>query len=216
RGARDARLHGLGRHLPQRDDAPRAPDPADARAGGEGELRDFFPATAIRNYARWSPPVVEADPEGRPHGRVLLELAARLSGTSADALEAEILESHARRLLARPGSPAHGVPVERALAQLAGEDGAMRLVDLMLRAGPYGDGFDDAAPGLSLRRVRAAPHAIDLGPLEPRLAGILRSPGRRIDLAHPHIAQDVPRLADRLGRPARRPRPPVVVPAPRR
>ncbi|HZO09738.1 MAG TPA: molybdopterin dinucleotide binding domain-containing protein, partial [Myxococcota bacterium] len=172
-------------------------------AQAEKENFDFFSATAIRNYVRWSPPAVDADPEGMSHGRVLLELAARLSDRSADALEREILESQARRLLARPGSPAHGVPLERALAALEGESGAMQLVDLMLRAGPYGDGFDDGAPGLSLRRVRAVPHAIDLGPLEPRLAAILRSPGRRIDLAHPHIAQDVARLEARLGERAR-------------
>ncbi len=172
-------------------------------AQAEKENFDLFPTTAIRNYVRWSPAVVDPDPGGMSHGRVLLELSARLAGKSADALEQELLESHARRLLARPGSPAHGVPLERALAKLGEHEGAMRLVDLLLRAGPYGDGFDDDAPGLSLRKVRAVPHAIDLGPLEPRLASILRSPGRRIDLAHPHIAQDVPRLRARMGDRAR-------------
>jgi anaerobic selenocysteine-containing dehydrogenase len=167
-------------------------------AQAEKENFDLFSTTAIRNYARWSPALFDPDPGAMSHGRVLLELGARLAGKSADALEQELLVSHARRLLARAGSPAHGVPLERALAKLEEHEGAMRLVDLMLRAGPHGDGFDDLAPGLSLRKLREVPHAVDLGPLEPRLAGILRSPGRRIELAHPHIVQDVPRLRARL------------------
>ena len=46
----------------------------------------------------------------------------------------------------------------------------------MLRAGPYGDRFDDDSDGLSLAKLRAAEHGIDLGPLEPRLPELLCAP----------------------------------------
>jgi anaerobic selenocysteine-containing dehydrogenase len=76
------------------------------------------------------------------------------------------------------------------------------LLDLMLRAGPYGDGFDDAAPGLSLKKIQV-PHAVDLGPLTPRLPEVLKTPGKRIPLAPPYIAADVARLRRRLPERAR-------------
>ncbi|MFN8625215.1 MAG: hypothetical protein U0587_04425 [Candidatus Binatia bacterium] len=70
----------------------------------------------------------------------------------------------------------------------------MRLIDLLLRAGPYGDGFDDDAEGLSLANIRGVPHAIDRGPLEPRLPDIHRTPGRRIPLANEPMVRDLGRL----------------------
>src|SRR5690606_8448881 len=46
------------------------------------------------------------------------------------------------------------------------------------------------------------PHGVDLGPLEPRLPGALRTPNGRIDLAPEPIADDVGRLVASLERPA--------------
>ena len=36
---------------------------------------------------------------------------------------------------------------------------------MMLRLGAYGDGFGAKPEGLTLQRLKAAPHGIDLGPL---------------------------------------------------
>jgi anaerobic selenocysteine-containing dehydrogenase len=63
--------------------------------------------------------------------------------------------------------------------------GPERLLDMMLRAGPY---------GLSLAELEAAPHGIDLGALEPRLPGALRTPSGMVELAPEPIVSDVPRL----------------------
>ena len=50
-----------------------------------------------------------------------------------------------------------------------------RLLDLLLRTGPY---------GLTLARLRASPHGIDLGPLQPgRVADCIATPDGRIDAA---------------------------------
>jgi anaerobic selenocysteine-containing dehydrogenase len=78
----------------------------------------------------------------------------------------------------------------------------MRLLDLMLRSGPYGDGFNDSAPGLSLKKVQV-PHAVDLGPLTPRFPEVLKTPGKHIPLAPPYITADVARLRRRLPERAR-------------
>jgi anaerobic selenocysteine-containing dehydrogenase len=77
---------------------------------------------------------------------------------------------------------------------LGADAGPERLVDLMLRAGPYGDRFDDAAPGLSLAKLAAAEHGVDLGPLASRLPAMLATESRAVELAPELIVADVARL----------------------
>ena len=64
----------------------------------------------------------------------------------------------------------------------------------MLRAGPYGDRFQEGKEGLSLRALHEVGGLVDLGPLKPRMPGVLKTPNRRIPLAHPYITADVARL----------------------
>jgi len=61
----------------------------------------------------------------------------------------------------------------------------------MLRTGPYGDGFGADPDGLSLAKLEANPHGIDLGPLQPRLPEVLRTPTGKIELAPEMIVDDV-------------------------
>ena len=71
--------------------------------------------------------------------------------------------------------------------------GPSALLDLMLRAGPY---------GLTLDRAEAAPHGIDLGPLRRACPAAAHAVGQ-IELAPaPLIAVDVARRARDLARPA--------------
>ncbi|MGP3685010.1 molybdopterin oxidoreductase family protein [Streptomyces sp. IBSNAI002] len=51
-----------------------------------------------------------------------------------------------------------------------------------------------AAQGLSLERLLAYPHGIDLGPLGPRLPGVLKTRSGRIELFPDPIAAELPRL----------------------
>jgi anaerobic selenocysteine-containing dehydrogenase len=67
--------------------------------------------------------------------------------------------------------------------------GPERLLDAMLRGGAY---------GLSLADLEAAPHGIDLGPLEPRLHEALKTPSGQVELAPAPLVADVARLADEL------------------
>lgn len=173
-----------------------------------GNYDFLFQGTAIRNFARWSPTVFAPD-SGLPDlGWALAEVAARSNGTTADVIDELLFSGMLATFVGQPGTPAAGVDVDRARAQLGTERGWERLLDLMLRTGPYGDGFDDGAQGLSLAKLRATPHAVDLGPLEPRLPGLLRNATRRLDLAPEYLTADVPRLREVL---ARRPEPGALV-----
>ena len=84
----------------------------------------------------------------------------------------------ALELEARPSMPPHSI------------------IDLGLRAGPYGDGTEY---GLNLETLRAQPSGIDLGPLKPQLPQRLRTPEQRIDIAQPQVLSDVERLLAQLG-----------------
>ncbi|HVM55342.1 MAG TPA: molybdopterin-dependent oxidoreductase [Acidimicrobiales bacterium] len=59
------------------------------------------------------------------------------------------------------------------------------ILDGMLRKGPWGLTLDD---------LRAHPHGIDLGPLEPRLPSNLRTPSAKVELAPPEIIEPLPEL----------------------
>ena len=70
--------------------------------------------------------------------------------------------------------------------------GPRRALDLMLRFGPH---------KLSLRKLRAQPHGIDLGPLMPQFPARLQTRDKRLQLAPPIFLADLPRLESRLADP---------------
>lgn len=74
--------------------------------------------------------------------------------------------------------------------------GAERVLDLVLRLGPH---------RLSLAKLRRAPHGLDLGPLEPRLAKLMGR--RKVRIAPEPLVADLARLERRLAAPA----PPLVL-----
>jgi anaerobic selenocysteine-containing dehydrogenase len=98
----------------------------------------------------------------------------------------------------RPESNVAGRDPAELLGELDRRHGPERLLDLMLRTGPYGDGFGADPDGLSLARLEAAPHGVDLGPLTPRLPEVLRTASGKIELAPAPIVADVARLRDAL------------------
>ncbi|MDZ4269934.1 MAG: molybdopterin dinucleotide binding domain-containing protein, partial [Mycobacterium sp.] len=89
--------------------------------------------------------------------------------------------------------------VDELTAMLDDGPGYERRLDMMLRVGAYGDAFGARPDGLTLQRLKAAPHGIDLGPLQPRLPDLLRTPSGLIELAPPQLIADAQRLRDSLG-----------------
>jgi anaerobic selenocysteine-containing dehydrogenase len=73
----------------------------------------------------------------------------------------------------------------------SGPEGSLSLA---LATGPHGL----LRGGLSLRRLRRSPHGVDLGPLESRLPKLLRTRGKKVQLAPRPFLDDLPRLRSRL------------------
>jgi anaerobic selenocysteine-containing dehydrogenase len=86
------------------------------------------------------------------------------------------------------------------MAELEPRRGPERALDLMLRVGPFGDRFGAVPEGLTLAKLEAAPHGIDLGALEPRIPEVLRTSSGKIELAPEPITSDVSRLEASLAR----------------
>ena len=166
---------------------------------------------AVRNVANYSPPVLPREPGMLAEHETLLRLTAIVAGqgpdADIDALDTLVATEVARRETATPQAPVHGRDPAELVAELTDADGEPRhgperLLDLMLRCGPYGDGFG-AGPGeLTLAELERHPHGIDLGPLTPRLPEVLRTPSGRIELAPEPLVADVARLHEALERPA--------------
>ncbi len=165
---------------------------------------------AVRNVANYSPPTLTGDVPDE--WRTLLRLAGAAAGAGPDAdvdgLDEQVALEAARREVALADSPVAGLEPSEVLERLTAADGTPRtgperLLDLMLRCGPYGDGFGtrEDGPRLTLDALIAAPHGVDLGPLHPRIPEVLRTPSGRIELAPETIVADVPRLHAVLERP---------------
>ena len=163
---------------------------------------------AVRNVANYSPPVVELEPHELPEWEILLRLASIVGGQGSSAEAATLLDdfvltSQVEKAVQREGSIVDGRDASELFEALSvdGRRGPERVLDLMLRTGPYGDGFGADPEGLSLSKLEANPHGVDLGPLRPRLPEVLRTPTGRIDLAPEAIVADVEtRLVPSLAR----------------
>src|SRR5881628_3697741 len=153
---------------------------------------------AIRNVATYSPPVFDPPAGQLPEWETLLRLAALVAGQGPAAdtagLDDFVTRQRVEHEVASPASPIHGRDAAEIMAALAPRRGPERLLDLMLRAGPYGDAFGANPGGLSLAALEAKPHGIDLGPLSPRIPEVLRTPSGKIELAPTPIVEDVERL----------------------
>ncbi len=157
-----------------------------------------FPQLSYRNNARYSAAVFEPPAGHPPEWQTLLRLAAiaRGQGANADvlALDDEWVEQDVRKLA--------GEATPMVMQAVAGQRGPERLLDLALRGGPYGDAFGMKPEGLTLATLQAAPAGIDLGPLQPRIPEMLRTPSGRIELAPPQLLADLPRALAALDTPA--------------
>ncbi len=154
-------------------------------------------AFAVRNVANYSPAVLPL-PDGMvDEWRTLLRLAGVVAGqgpdVDVDAFDDLVALELLRRETAAPGSRVAGRDPAELLAVLSPRRGPERLLDAMLRSGPYGAGYD-GGDGLTLAALEERPHGFDLGPLRPRLPEALRTPSGTIDLAPAAIVADVPRL----------------------
>jgi anaerobic selenocysteine-containing dehydrogenase len=155
---------------------------------------------AVRNVANFSPPLFDS-PADRPQDwQIMLRLAGIFGGQGADA-DLGALDGFVAAAAVAEAAKGDGALADRdpqdVLAALEPRDGPERLLDLLLRTGPYGGGFGGSG-GLTLEKLEQSPHGIDLGPLESRIPEVLRTASGKIELAPPEIVADVERLRERL------------------
>jgi anaerobic selenocysteine-containing dehydrogenase len=165
----------------------------------------YFYRMATRHIANYSPPVFEPGPGARQEWSILSSLAliaARQPHDDIGAFDDKIAGDLARRSIRLPGIADAGVSEQEVLDAVAPRTGPDRLVDISIRSGPYGDWFGRRPDGLSIDVLEIHPHGVDLGPLEPRVPEVLRTPSGKIELAPPVIIDDLVNLEDELARPA--------------
>ena len=156
---------------------------------------------AVRNNARYSPPALTLQ-DGPEEAEILSRIALVLYGIGIEAdpalVDEQVIATTLAKETADAASPVAGRAVDELTAMLDDGPGYERRLDMMLRLGAYGDGFGARPDGLTLSRLKAAPHGIDLGPLKPRLPDVLRTPSGLIELAPPALVNDAARLRDSL------------------
>jgi len=151
-----------------------------------------FALVSVRNFIKWSPPMVEPPADSRHDWQILLELSNRLGDAGP---------------LARLVKQGVQGAIER-----VGLDGGL---DMMMRFGPYGTharlARRSSTPaqrvmsvlrpdreGLSLAKLKEHPHGLDLGPLTPRFPGALCTRDKQVHLAPEVYLADVKRAKERL------------------
>jgi anaerobic selenocysteine-containing dehydrogenase len=162
---------------------------------------------AIRNVANYSPPIVDLEPGEMAEWEIYIRLGAILMGlgtdVDVDALDELVARQLVEKAVGRTDSPVEGRDADELIDALEPRRGPERALDVMLRTGPYGDGFGVDPDGLSLAVLEANPHGVDLGPLQPRIPEVLRTESGMIELAPDVIVADVARLRAAMARGAR-------------
>jgi anaerobic selenocysteine-containing dehydrogenase len=150
---------------------------------------------SVRNVAKWSAPVLPSAGPSEADILARLTLIALGQGASADpALVHRELErtTMARRVAREPRLA--GADESELLAGLDAREPVDRLVEIMVRTGPYGDCFGRVPEGLTFAGLRAAPHGLDLGALTPRIPEVLQTKSGCVELTPAPIVQDLARL----------------------
>jgi anaerobic selenocysteine-containing dehydrogenase len=138
-----------------------------------------FYQLSVRNVANWTPATLPSDlPQ---EWETMLRLTGIVTGQGPEA-DVAALDDFVAAETARRNK----------LDVTTDRTGPARLVDLLLRAGPY---------DVTLADLEAAPHGMDFGALEPRMPDVLCTASGRIELAPETIVADVPRLRAELAKP---------------
>ena len=126
---------------------------------------------AVRNFATYSEAAVEIDEDQLTDWQIYLSLAERL-----DALNGKSTAHYAALWDKQPKG----------------------VVDDLLQAGLYGgksgNADENLAQGLSLAKLKAHPHGIDLGPLQPSLPNALFHEDKKIHLDFDYFMSDLDRV----------------------
>ena len=148
---------------------------------------------AARSGGNWSDPVFPM-PADRPHeGQIVARLGWLCTGGTNVDFDFESLDDAWFAALCR----SQGLDAQETIARYD-EGGPERIVDLTIRTGPWGDRYGEVPDGLTLEKIKAQPHGIDMGPMVSRAREMVCTPDGMIDLAPSYIVGDAPRLRARI------------------
>lgn len=176
-----------------------------------GQFDPVFHFVAIRNTIRYAPAVFNPPPGGLRDWEILLELTCRL--LAAQPWPRPLIAKTLHRAVTQLGDEGL-IDLGLRLGPYGNPGSALRLLDKVARRvpggrflwprlrrrltgrmrrlsnflTPYLDPYE-GEEGLTLAKVKAAPHGIDLGPLRPMLPGRLGTRDQRIKLCPPLFVQ---------------------------
>lgn len=160
-----------------------------------------FAALSVRNVVNYSPPVRALDAGQLDEWEILLGIAAIATGAptpvNIEAADRLVASQVAAGLVRDPAAATGGLTADGLLESVGHRRGPERLLDLLVRAGPYGDGFGTDPDGLSLAVIEQRPHGIDLGSLTGRLPDALSTASGNIEVAPDSLLADLHRARQR-------------------
>lgn len=165
------------------------------------EHSDFmvvYPFFTVRDYIRWNAPVFPPSPGALHDSEIMCGIVARLRGITPEEADDLALRMLHEQLCDQGNAVAARIPFDDMRARLTETHGQDRMFELLIRTGPYGDHFGDNPDGLTIEKLKALPHGVDFGPMEPRIADVIHLPGGKMDLAPEAIVRDLPRLEEWL------------------
>ena len=130
----------------------------------------IFHTLAIRNTTKYSPALLKPSPDAMHDWQIFDHLVRHIEAADRSRQRPWLERARSRWLTPR------------------------RAIALGLRFGPYGARWNPFGAGLTLAKVAAAPHGIDLGPLQPCLPARLFTKHKTITLVPPILRQDLERL----------------------
>ncbi|MET0900571.1 MAG: molybdopterin-dependent oxidoreductase [Mycobacterium sp.] len=167
---------------------------------------DLYWMYSTASCVKWSDPVFPPDGSRPPEWEVLLRLAGAMVGIAVpdvdiSALDDLYVHGMMTTMCRRADTPLFGRDPAEVIAAVSGR-GPERLMDMGIRLGPWGDDLGRRPGGLTLAEVRSHPDGLRLAELEGgRLHETVTTPSGKIELIHPMMTDDIPRLLGRLDRP---------------
>jgi len=159
---------------------------------------------AIRNVGNYSEPALPLDDDQPDEWEIISKLTLIAQGLGVDA-PASVADDMAIAGLVHSAvgdehSPVAGRDPDELITELSasGRRGPERMLDFMLRSGPFGDGFGTSDDGTSLDDLIDRPHGRDFGALVPRIPEVLRTSSGKIEMAPEPFINDLRRLQDAM------------------
>ena len=171
-----------------------------------GHYDFFFHGLSVRNYAAYSPPVLAKGAGEKDKWEILAHLTLIASGMGAEADPGLVAQGILHELASGVikslgGADKAGVAEQTLVDMLSGRTAPERILDFLLRIGPYGDNFGMNPAGINFDKLCEHAHGMDLGPLQSWIQTALATPDNKIHL-FPKVFRDA---VDQLEAPPEQP-----------